>query len=91
VLEETGLIAEQKLHEHFPDLPTLETTQVAVPEPAISIPDMEADIDEQVYDYARKHDGDMSVESCAQELHASPVQVKIAIQRLRENGKVVIE
>jgi division protein CdvB (Snf7/Vps24/ESCRT-III family) len=91
VLEETGLIAEQKLHEHFPDLPTLETTQVAVPEPAISIPDMEADIDEQVYDYARKHDGEMSVESCAQELHASPVQVKTAIQRLRENGKVVIE
>ena len=91
VLEETGLIAEQKLHEHFPDLPTLETTQVAVPEPAISIPDMEADIDEQVYDYARKHDGEMSVESCAQELHASPVQVKTAIHRLRENGKVVIE
>jgi division protein CdvB (Snf7/Vps24/ESCRT-III family) len=91
VLEETGLIAEQKLHEHFPDLPTLETTQVAVPEAAISLPDMEEDIDEQVYDYARKHDGEMSVESCAQELHASPVQVKIAIQRLRENGKVVIE
>ena len=91
VLEETGLIAEQKLHEHFPDLPTLETTQVAVPEPAISIPDMEADIDEQVYEYARKHDGEMSVESCAQELHASPVEVKTAIQRLRENGKVVIE
>ncbi|MGD0689868.1 MAG: Snf7 family protein [Candidatus Bathyarchaeia archaeon] len=91
VLEETGLIAEQKLHEHFPDLPTLETTQVAVPEPAISIPDMEADIDEQVYEYARKHDGEMSVESCAQELHASPVQVKTAIHRLRENGKVVIE
>jgi len=91
VLEETGLIAEQKLHEHFPDLPTLETTQVAVPEPAISIPDMEADIDEQVYEYARKHDGKMSVESCAQELHASPVQVKTAIHRLRENGKVVIE
>ncbi|MGA8856132.1 MAG: Snf7 family protein, partial [Candidatus Bathyarchaeia archaeon] len=82
VLEETGLIAEQKLHEHFPDLPTLETSQVAIPEPAISIPDMEADIDEQVYEYARKHDGEMSVESCAQELHASPVQVKIAIQRL---------
>jgi division protein CdvB (Snf7/Vps24/ESCRT-III family) len=91
VLEETGLIAEQKLHEHFPDLPTLEPAQVAVPEPAISIPDMEVDIDEQVYEYARKHDGEMSVESCAQELHASPVEVKTAIRRLRENGKVVIE
>ena len=91
VLEETGLIAEQKLHEHFPDLPTLEPTQVAVPEAAVSIPDMEADIDDQVYEYARKHDGQMSLESCAQELHASPVQVKTAIQRLRENGKVVIQ
>ncbi|MGA2791492.1 MAG: Snf7 family protein [Candidatus Bathyarchaeia archaeon] len=91
VLEETGLIAEQKLHEHFPDLPTLETPQVAVPEPAIPLIDMEAGIDDQVYEYARKHDGEMSVESCAQELHASPVQVKTAIQRLRENGKVVIE
>ena len=92
VLEETGLIAEQKLHEHFPDLPTLEPSQkVPVPEPAISIPNMESDIDEQVYEYARKHDGEMSVESCAEELHASPVEVKIAIERLRENGKVVIE
>ncbi|MGA8904211.1 MAG: Snf7 family protein [Candidatus Bathyarchaeia archaeon] len=90
VLEETGLIAEQKLHEHFPDLPTIEATQkVAVPEPAI--PDMESGIDDQVYNYARKHDGEMSVESCAEELHASPIEVKTAIQRLRENGKVVIE
>jgi division protein CdvB (Snf7/Vps24/ESCRT-III family) len=91
VLEETGLIAEQKLHEHFPDLPTIESTQTAVPEPAVSIPDMETDIDEQVYEYARKHDGEMSVESCAAELHASQVDVKTAIQRLRQNGKVVIE
>jgi division protein CdvB (Snf7/Vps24/ESCRT-III family) len=90
VLEETGLIAEQKLHEHFPDLPTLEPAQkVAVLEPAI--PDMESVIDEQVYEYARKHDGEMSVESCAEALHTSPVVVKTAIQRLRENGKVVVE
>jgi division protein CdvB (Snf7/Vps24/ESCRT-III family) len=91
VLEETGLIAEQKLHEHFPDLPSLESPQVPIAEPAIPLPDMEATIDDQVYEYARKHDGEMNVESCAQELHASPVQVKTAIQRLRENGKVVIE
>jgi division protein CdvB (Snf7/Vps24/ESCRT-III family) len=90
VLEETGLIAEQKLHEHFPELPTIEPSE-KIPEPAMAIPDMEANIDEQVFQYARKHDGEMSVESCAEELHASPVEVKTAIQRLRENGKFVIQ
>ena len=92
VLEETGLIAEQKLRDHFPELPTIQPTQVdGIPEPANAIPNMERDIDEQVYEYARKHDEQMSVESCARELGASPSDVKTAIQRLRDNGKVVVE
>jgi division protein CdvB (Snf7/Vps24/ESCRT-III family) len=89
VLEETGVIAEEKLREHFPVLPTMKPSQTeAVLEPAI--PDMEADIDERVYEYARSH-GEMSIQTCAQDLGASPGDVKIAIQRLRENGKVVLE
>lgn len=95
VLEETGLIAEQKLRDHFPELPTMQPTAVpdgeAIPEPAIDIPNMESDIDDQVYTYARKHDGEMSVQSCAQELGHSPDEVKTALLRLRETGKVVIE
>jgi division protein CdvB (Snf7/Vps24/ESCRT-III family) len=95
VLEETGLIAEEKLREHFPVLPTMKAEQPeAVPELASPIPlmpDMEADIDQQVYEYARKHDGEMNIQSCAQELGASPGDVKVALERLRENGKVVVE
>lgn len=94
VLEETGLIAEEKLRDHFPELPSIgaPTTQpLAISEAAGAIPDMESDIDDRVYKYARKHDGELNVISCAQELGASPGEVKTALQRLREVGKVVIE
>lgn len=95
VLEETGLIAEQKLRDHFPDLPSIEPQRTerieAIPEPANAIPNMETDIEEQVYQYARKHDGELSVQSCAQELGTSPGEIKTALEKLRETGKVVIE
>ncbi len=95
VLEETGLIAEEKLRDHFPELPSIEgqgpkRVQI-IPEAANAIPNMESDIEEQVYEYARKHDGELSVETCARELGTSPDQVKTAVQKLRDTGKVVIE
>ena len=95
VLEETGLIAEQKVKEHFPDLssiqPETSRTSEMIPELATFIPDMEADTEEKVYDYAKKHNGELSIKSCAEDLRKSPEQVKIALQRLREAGKVAIQ
>ncbi len=95
VLEETGLIAEEKLRDHFPELPSIEAQSPrrveTIPEAANAIPNMENDIEEQVYEYARKHDGELSVETCARELGTSPDQVKTAVQKLRDIGKVVIE
>ncbi|MGP8069423.1 MAG: Snf7 family protein [Candidatus Bathyarchaeia archaeon] len=94
VLEETGLIAEQKVRDHFPDLSTIQPSPQArmgaIPEFA-TMPDMETGIDERVYDYARKHNGELSIQSCAQDIGKSPDEVKIAIQRLRDTGKVAIE
>ena len=94
VLEETGLIAEQKVRDHFPDLSAVQPSQQArigaIPEFA-TMPDMEAPIEERVYDYARKHNGELSIQSCAQDIGKSPDEVKTAIQRLRETGKVAIE
>jgi len=95
VLEETGLIAEQKVRDHFPDLSAVESKpqakREAIPEFATMIPDMEAGIEERVYDYARKHNGELSIQSCAQDIGKSPEEVKVAILRLRDNGKVAIE
>jgi len=95
VLEETGLIAEQKVREHFPDLSSIETQPAlkseAIPELATFIPDMEAETEEQVYDYAKRHNGELSIKSCAADIGRSPEEVKFAIQKLRESGKVAIQ
>jgi division protein CdvB (Snf7/Vps24/ESCRT-III family) len=95
VLEETGLIAEQKVREHFPDLSSIQSQpnypSDMIPEPANFIPDMEANTEERVYDYAKKHNGELSIKSCAADLGKSPEEVKIALQKLREAGKVAIQ
>jgi len=96
VLEETGLIAEEKLRDHFPELPSLDARtshtvdQVAeTTTPATS--GLDGDIEGQVYQYAREHDGQLSIQSCADDLGTSPEEVRNALQKLRDNGKVVIE
>lgn len=95
VLEETGLIAEEKLRDHFPDLPSIEaqaSRQVeAIAESATRGAEFDGDIQEQVYEYAKRHDGELSIQSCAKELGMSPEEVKIALQKLRDTGRVVIE
>jgi len=95
VLEETGLIAEQKVRDHFPDLSSIEFQPPhlpeAIPELATYIPDMEADIEEKVCDYAKRHNGELSIKSCAADIGRSPEEVKFAIQKLRESGKVAIQ
>jgi len=94
VLEETGLMAEEKIREHFPDLSSIETQPVNKPEqiPELAtIPDMEAPIEERIYDYAKRHNGELSIKSCATELGKSPQEVRVALQRLQESGKVAIQ
>jgi len=94
VLEETGLIAEQRLKDHFPDLPSFETevAPVKIAE-AIAAPveQFNGDLKEQVYKYARDHDGQMSVNTCAKDLGATPEAIHTALERLRDDGKIVIE
>ena len=95
VLEETGVIAEQKLRDHFPDLPSIETQAShvveAIAEPATEGLEFDGDIREQVYEYVRKRDGELIIQACAEDLGTSPDEVKIALQRLRETGRIVIE
>lgn len=94
VLEETGAVAEQRLRDQFPDLPSLDTLRqvnpIQVPEPAISGSDFER-LQENVYQYARKHDGELNVRSCADSIGASPQEVRNALERLRDAGRIVFE
>ena len=95
VLEETGMIAEQKVRDHFPDLSTVEPKPLqgleAIPELANYIPDMETDTEEKVCDYAKRHNGELSIKSCAADIGRSPEDVKVALQKLQQSGKVMIQ
>lgn len=94
ILEETGLVAEQRLKDHFPDLPSLEappTYATPIAEPAASSAQFNGDLQEQVYQYAKQHVGEMSIHTCAKDLGTSPEAVHEALDRLRTTGKIVIE
>lgn len=94
VLEETGVIAEQRLRDQFPDLPILDAQSSKHPEiaePATSAPLFNEKVQEEVYQYARKHDGELNIHSCADSLGTSPQEVRNALERLRDAGRIVFE
>jgi hypothetical protein len=62
-----------------------------IPELANYIPDMEVDIEEKVCDYAKRHNGELSIKSCAADIGKSPDDVRIALQKLQQSGKVTIQ
>ncbi len=89
ILEETGVIAEEKLKEHFPELPSIPEQSPPILEPA-SGPNNNGDIQDQVFRYAKDH-RTFNISSCASELGRSPDEIRIAIDKLRDNGKLMIE
>jgi division protein CdvB (Snf7/Vps24/ESCRT-III family) len=91
ILEETGVIAEEKLKEHFPDLPSMSdhTLPSAILEPANGSGN-NGDIQGEVFRYARSHPS-FNISSCASELGRSPDEIRVAIDKLRDNGKLMIE
>ena len=95
ILEETGLIAEQRVHDHFPDLPSMEPKADLVPEPATKgdFPEPHTDnvFENQVYDYAKQHAGVFSISTCAEELGSSADDVRSALDKLRTGGRILIE
>ena len=89
ILEETGVIAEEKLKEHFPELPSVDQRlSSAILEPASSTNN--GDIQDEVFKYARDHPT-FNVSNCASELGRSPDEIRSAIDKLRDNGKLMIE
>jgi len=89
ILEETGLIAEERLREHFPDIPSMsETSASALLESATNTGN--GDIQAEVYRYAKEHPT-FSLSTCATELGKSPDEIKIAIDKLRDNGKIFVD
>jgi len=107
VLQESNVLAEQRIKEQFPELPTLETPTapsvttasaitppVAEKEPAVLAEgevDVKHSFKELVYDYIKSHRGVLSLSRCAFELGSTAEDVRKALDELRNEGKISIE
>ena len=88
ILEETSVIAEEKLKDHFPEIPPI-TERNPLLEPA-SVSNNNGDIQDEVFRYAKDH-RTFNISTCASELGRSPDEIRSAIDKLRDNGKLMIE
>ena len=105
ILEKANEAAEEKVREKFPELPPdlesqklefqeFEETRIPV---ALTASGGELRIQEyvslkqQVYDYIKACDGQLSIVQCASYLGVFPKDVEKAILKLREEGKISLE
>ncbi len=105
VLEESSTIASQQMRERFPELPLPEPRQrspeakpqvaepkipVAVtaggPEEVSALP-----LEERLLDYIKSHNGELSLNSCSSELSVETQDIRRSLQRLKDDGKIVMD
>lgn len=100
ILEEANVAAEEKIREKFPELPSdltsqeLEETRIPVALTATGgeSPRMnDSSLKQQVYDYIKACDGQLSIVQCASYLGVFPKDVEKAILRLKEEGKITLD
>jgi len=105
VLEESSAIASQQMKERFPELPTPEprqTTSVAklqAPEPRIPVAitsggveeEQELPLEQRVLDYIKSHNGELSLNSASEELAVPADDIRGSLQKLKDDGKIVMD
>ncbi len=104
VLEESSVIASQQMKERFPELPVPEQphrdAQAKASVEAIRIPVALAasgeeisslPLEDRVLDYIKTHKGELSINSASVELSASLEEVRRSLQKLQDDGKIVMD
>jgi division protein CdvB (Snf7/Vps24/ESCRT-III family) len=105
VLEESSAIASQQMKERFPELPSPELRQATsiakpqAPEPRIPIAvtsggiedEPELPLEERVLDYIKSHNGELSVNSASEELAVPADDIRGSLQKLKDDGKIVMD
>lgn len=92
VLQESSLIAEQKMHEQFPEIPHIEIAKAhSEPESPAAIGGGYVALEDRIYRYVREHDGELNLNQCAQVVGATAEEVKEVISKLVEEGKIEVE
>jgi division protein CdvB (Snf7/Vps24/ESCRT-III family) len=102
VLEESSAIASQEMKERFPELPMPETRH-PVPEATTRAPEQripiaittngseEAPLEDRLLDYIKTHNGELSLNSCSAELLVPSDDIRRSLQRLKDDGKIVMD
>lgn len=100
ILKEANAAAEEKIKEKFPELPQDLTSQeleearipVALTATGGDSPiKNDVSLKQQVYDYIKACDGQLSIVQCASYLGVFPKDVEKAILKLKEEGKIALE
>jgi division protein CdvB (Snf7/Vps24/ESCRT-III family) len=104
VLEESSAIASQQMKERFPELPTPEPRQAApvtrqtIPEPRIAIAvgangdeEPQVPLEDRLVGYIRSHNGELNITSCSADLDVPADDVRRSLQRLKDDGRVVMD
>ena len=94
VLEESSAIASQQMKERFPELPLPEARQ-PIPEAATRSPEQripeEAPLEDKLLDYIKSHNGELSLNNCSAELLVPSDDIRRSLQRLKDDGKIVMD
>jgi len=104
VLEESNIIASQQIKERFPELPLPEprqttnapVTQVTQARIPVAIAsggeeDQVEPLEDRVLGYIKSHNGELNMNSASTDLAVSPEDVRRSLQKLRDDGKIVMD
>lgn len=92
VLEESSILAEQRLKDQFPELPEiLSSSNLKSSSVALTADGEEVSIPDQVFEYLKQQDGRLSISDIASKLEIPPKDVRKAIECLEKEGKIIVE
>jgi division protein CdvB (Snf7/Vps24/ESCRT-III family) len=89
VLQESSAIAEEKVKEQFPKIPELDQ----VSNKHILVPDgvEGTSLEEAIFTYMKDHNCEFSLSDCASSLGVSDDDIKKALVKLRDEGRIALE
>ncbi len=91
VLEESSILAEQRLKEQFPELPEFFSDEYEKSRIALTSNGEEIPVHEQIFSYLKGRDGGFSISKIASRFKVPEEEVRKAIKYLEKEGKIVVE
>jgi len=91
VLEESSVIAEERVSQIFPKLPEVVIEQKSAEPVPLLATSNEIGVERRLYDFIKAHQGNLRISEAAFALGESPARVKEAVDRLASEGRIVVQ